>query len=156
MPKAAYTLTKKQKKKKCEWVRCLRFPDGYASNLTICVDIANLRLHGMKSNNCHIFMHKLISIAFREKIFPPTFLDSMEHLIVHLPYKARVVGPMQYKWMYPFERFLRDLKKKVKTKHMLRFRFVRHTLFRKLDGSLLTILNLMLLASDVDLAEMMS
>ncbi|KAL0361520.1 UNVERIFIED_CONTAM: hypothetical protein Sradi_3836500 [Sesamum radiatum] len=40
----------------------------------------------------------------------------MEHLIVHLPYEARVGGPVQYRWMYPFERFLRDLKKKVKNK----------------------------------------
>ncbi|KAL0453360.1 UNVERIFIED_CONTAM: hypothetical protein Slati_1314100, partial [Sesamum latifolium] len=28
----------------------------------------------------------------------------MEHLIVHLPYEARVRGLVQYKWMYPFER----------------------------------------------------
>ncbi|KAL0427832.1 UNVERIFIED_CONTAM: hypothetical protein Slati_2958000 [Sesamum latifolium] len=39
-----------------------------------------------------------------EKIFPPAFFDSMEHLIVHLPYEARVEGPVQYRWMYPFER----------------------------------------------------
>ncbi|KAL0416858.1 UNVERIFIED_CONTAM: hypothetical protein Slati_3517700 [Sesamum latifolium] len=39
-----------------------------------------------------------------EKIFPPTFFDSMEHLIVHLPYETRVGGPVQYRWMYPFER----------------------------------------------------
>ncbi|KAL0310350.1 UNVERIFIED_CONTAM: hypothetical protein Scaly_2937100 [Sesamum calycinum] len=39
-----------------------------------------------------------------EKIFSPAFFDSMEHLIVHLPYEARVEGPVQYRWMYPFER----------------------------------------------------
>ncbi|KAL0278016.1 UNVERIFIED_CONTAM: hypothetical protein Sradi_7304200 [Sesamum radiatum] len=161
MPKAAYTLTKEQKEKICAWVRSLRFPDGYASNIARCVDIANLRVHGMKSHDCHVFMQKLIPVAFRElllefvwsaltevsllfqvlcstildfkkvqeleenvaiimcnleKIFPPTFFDSMEHLIVHLPYEARVGGPVQYRWMYPFERFLRDLKKKVKNK----------------------------------------
>ncbi|KAL0301935.1 UNVERIFIED_CONTAM: hypothetical protein Sradi_6470300 [Sesamum radiatum] len=47
-----------------------------------------------------------------EKIFPPAFFSSMEHLIVHLPYEARVRGPVQYRWMYPFERFLHELKKK--------------------------------------------
>ncbi|KAL0448839.1 UNVERIFIED_CONTAM: hypothetical protein Slati_1440300 [Sesamum latifolium] len=51
-----------------------------------------------------------------EKIFPLAFFDSMEHLIVHLPYEARVGGLAQYRWIYPFERFLRDLKKKVKNK----------------------------------------
>ncbi|KAL0373579.1 UNVERIFIED_CONTAM: hypothetical protein Sradi_3273600 [Sesamum radiatum] len=46
-----------------------------------------------------------------EKIFPPAFFDSMEHLLVHLPYEARVGGPVQYRWM-----FLCNLKKKVKNK----------------------------------------
>ncbi|WJX29277.1 hypothetical protein P8452_17935 [Trifolium repens] len=36
----------------------------------------------------------------------------MEHLPIHLPYEARVGGPVQYRWMYPFERFLHHLKKK--------------------------------------------
>ncbi|KAL0315325.1 UNVERIFIED_CONTAM: hypothetical protein Sradi_5410700 [Sesamum radiatum] len=39
-----------------------------------------------------------------EKIFSPSFFDSMEHLIVHLPYEARVGGSLQYRWMYLFER----------------------------------------------------
>ncbi|KAL0439592.1 UNVERIFIED_CONTAM: hypothetical protein Slati_2442200, partial [Sesamum latifolium] len=46
----------------------LKFPDGYASNLSRCVDMANLRLHGMKSHDCHVFMQKLILIAFREML----------------------------------------------------------------------------------------
>ncbi|KAL0437694.1 UNVERIFIED_CONTAM: hypothetical protein Sradi_0477300 [Sesamum radiatum] len=74
MPKAAYTLTKEQKKKICEWVRSLRFPDGYASNIARCVDIANLRVHGMKSHDCHVFMQKLIPVAFRELL--PEFVWS--------------------------------------------------------------------------------
>ncbi|KAL0411932.1 UNVERIFIED_CONTAM: hypothetical protein Slati_3782900 [Sesamum latifolium] len=32
-----------------------------------------------------------------EKIFPSVFFDSMEHLIVHLPYEPRVGRPMQYR-----------------------------------------------------------
>ncbi|KAL0401889.1 UNVERIFIED_CONTAM: hypothetical protein Slati_4218800 [Sesamum latifolium] len=38
-----------------------------------------------------------------EKIFSLAFFDSMEHLIVHLPYEARVREPVKYRWMYPFE-----------------------------------------------------
>ncbi|KAL0292430.1 UNVERIFIED_CONTAM: hypothetical protein Scaly_2590300 [Sesamum calycinum] len=56
MPKAAYILTKEQKKKICEWLRGLRFPDGYAFSITRWVDIANLRLHDMKSHDCYVFM----------------------------------------------------------------------------------------------------
>ncbi|KAL0445963.1 UNVERIFIED_CONTAM: hypothetical protein Slati_1724200 [Sesamum latifolium] len=99
--------------------------------------MTELRMHGMKSHDCHVFMQKLIPIAFSEmlpehvwsaltevtllfqsicsttldvhklhelensaaiilcnleKIFPPAFFDSMEHLILHLPYEARVGG----------------------------------------------------------------
>ena len=41
-----------------------------------------------------------------ERIFPPSFFDSMEHLAIHLPYEAQVGGPVQYRWMYPFERYV--------------------------------------------------
>jgi len=39
-----------------------------------------------------------------EMIFPPLFFDSMEHLPVHLPFEEKVGGPVQYRWIYPFER----------------------------------------------------
>ncbi|KAL9391704.1 hypothetical protein Peur_015624 [Populus x canadensis] len=49
-------------------------------------------------------------------IFPPSFFDSMEHLPIHLPFEAKAGGPVQYRWMYPFEWYLFNLKKKVKNK----------------------------------------
>ena len=39
-----------------------------------------------------------------EKIFPPGFFNSMEHIMVHLPYQVRVGGPVTYTWMYGIER----------------------------------------------------
>ena len=149
-PKACYTLDKIRKQVLCEWVKNLRYPDGYASNLAGCVDMQKLKLFGMKSHDCHVFMQRLLPVAFHEllpqnvwkaltnfsmffkdmtstiiknddmaqleeeipvilckleRIFPPSFFDSMEHLPVHLPHEARLVGPMQYRWMYHFERF---------------------------------------------------
>jgi hypothetical protein len=41
-----------------------------------------------------------------EKIFPPAFFNSMEHLVVHLPYQVRVGGPVMYTWMYGVERYV--------------------------------------------------
>jgi hypothetical protein len=38
-----------------------------------------------------------------EMIFPPSFFDSMEHFPIHLPFEAKAGGPVQYRWMYPFE-----------------------------------------------------
>ncbi|KAL9407317.1 hypothetical protein Peur_004289 [Populus x canadensis] len=46
----------------------------------------------------------LETICKLEMIFPPSFFDSMEHLPVHLPFEVKVGGPVQYRWMYPFER----------------------------------------------------
>ncbi|XP_058775568.1 uncharacterized protein LOC131649832 [Vicia villosa] len=154
---AQYTLTKQQRVAVCEWVKNLKLPDGYVSNLSRCVDLKEAKLFGMKSHDCHVFMQRLLPLAFKalpkpilntltefsqffreitssllredklrsleenipiimcklEQIFPPSFFDSMEHLPIHLAYEARVGGPVQYRWMYPFERFIRTLKQKV-------------------------------------------
>ena len=148
-PKASYTIDNQARNKLFDWVRKLKFPDGYASNLGGCVDLKKTKMYGMKSHDCHVFMERLIPVAFREllpkpvwsaltelslffknlcsrvledevlaalesnialilckleRIFPPSFFDSMEHLPVHLPLEARLAGPVQYRWMYPFER----------------------------------------------------
>ncbi|XXG85600.1 hypothetical protein AAC387_Pa11g0649 [Persea americana] len=158
-PHAKYTLSKKQVEDVCTWIKSLKLPDGYASNNARCV--TGGKLQGMKSHDCHVFMERLMPLAFRdlldkpiwdaltdlsrffrdicskmlnendmsileknviditcklEKIFPPSFFYSMEHLQIHLPYEARVGGPVQYRWMYPFERVMGNLKRKVKNR----------------------------------------
>ncbi|RVX00587.1 hypothetical protein CK203_036938 [Vitis vinifera] len=40
----------------------------------------------------------------------------MVHLPIHLVSEAKVAGPMQYRWMYPIERYLRTLKSYVRNK----------------------------------------
>ncbi|KAK4404312.1 hypothetical protein Sango_0799800 [Sesamum angolense] len=62
------------------------------------------KLHELE-NNVAIILCNL------EKIFPPAFFNSMEHLIVHLPYEASLGGLVEYRWMCQFERFLSELKK---------------------------------------------
>ncbi|GKU93197.1 hypothetical protein SLEP1_g6807 [Rubroshorea leprosula] len=44
------------------------------------------------------------TICKLEKVFPPAFCDSIKHLAIHLPYEAKVGGPVQFRWMYLFER----------------------------------------------------
>jgi hypothetical protein len=44
------------------------------------------------------------------KKIPPGFFNPMQHLLIHLPYEAKVGGPVQYRWMYHIERALRYLK----------------------------------------------
>ena len=127
----------------------MKFPDGYASNISRCASIEDGKIYGLKSHNCHVmrqwvllvrmrgFLHKDIYVLLVElgnffmqicsktlkldglhdlerdivfilckfeKIFPPAFFDVMVHLAVHLPSEAILGGPVQYRWMYPFER----------------------------------------------------
>ena len=51
-----------------------------------------------------------------EKIFPPSFFNLMQHLILHLPYEARMGGPVQGYWCYSIERFQKVLRTKCKNK----------------------------------------
>ncbi|XP_057984552.1 uncharacterized protein LOC110654254 [Hevea brasiliensis] len=65
-PKACYTLDKQLKAMLCEWLKNLRFPNGHVSNMGSCIDMRKLKLFGMKSHDCHVFMQRLLPIAFRE------------------------------------------------------------------------------------------
>ncbi|XP_010424529.1 PREDICTED: uncharacterized protein LOC104709653 [Camelina sativa] len=40
----------------------------------------------------------------KDLYFPPNFFDIMVHLVIHLGREARLGGPVQFRWMYPFER----------------------------------------------------
>jgi hypothetical protein len=57
-------------------------------------------------------LEKEIPVLFckLEKIFPPGWFNQIKHLLIHLPYEAKVGGPVQYRWMYPFERSLKRLR----------------------------------------------
>ncbi|XP_052627301.1 uncharacterized protein LOC111914588 [Lactuca sativa] len=56
------------------------------------------------------------TICKLEKIFPPSFFDSMEHLIIHLADEAILGGPVQYRWMYQYERKLGIIKRRIRNK----------------------------------------
>jgi hypothetical protein len=57
-----------------------------------------------------------VLVCKMEKVFPPGFMNVMQHLLVHLPYEAEVGGPVQYRWMYFVERDLKKLKATIENK----------------------------------------
>ena len=63
-------------------------------------------------------MHKNIAVILckLETVFPPGFWNVMEHLPIHLAEEALLGGPVQYRWMYPFERYFGWLKPTAKNK----------------------------------------
>ncbi|XP_010412610.1 PREDICTED: uncharacterized protein LOC104698936 [Camelina sativa] len=51
-----------------------------------------------------VIEHEIVeTICMFERFFPPKFFDIMVHLTVHLGRKARLCGPVHFRWMYPFE-----------------------------------------------------
>ena len=57
--------------------------------------------------------HIVLVLSKLELIFPPAFFDIMVHLVMHLPEEAILRGSVQMRWMYPFKRFMKTLKKYV-------------------------------------------
>jgi hypothetical protein len=51
-----------------------------------------------------------------EKVFPPGWFNAMQHLLVHLPWEAKVGGFVQFRWMYSQERELKKLRATVRNK----------------------------------------
>ncbi|KAI5354981.1 hypothetical protein L3X38_007876 [Prunus dulcis] len=61
--------------------------------------------------------HDIVQVLCKfEMIFPPAFFTSMMHVMVHLPEEALLAGLVNYRWMYPIERLLGELKKSVRNK----------------------------------------
>ena len=160
-PKAPFVLTREQRREILLWVQMLMFPDGYAANLRRGVNLATLRINGLKSHDYRIWLERILSVMVRgyvpedhwhvlaelsyffrvlcakelsptvieemeamapvllcklEKIFPPGFFVPMAHMILHLPYEARMGGPVQNRWMYSTERLQKTLRTKGKNK----------------------------------------
>ena len=115
------------------------FPDWNATNLKRGLNLATMRVNGLKSHDYHIWLERLLPVMVRgyvpehvwqvlvelsnffrqlcakelsctmvaeiermapvllcklEKIFPPSFFNPMQHMILHLPYEARMGGPV--------------------------------------------------------------
>jgi hypothetical protein len=81
-------------------------------------------------------MHKLekeIPVLLRkmEKKFPLRVFNPMQHLLIRLPYEAKVGGPIQYRWMYHIERALRYLKPMVGNRQGLKSPLPKHLFLRR-------------------------
>ena len=58
----------------------------------------------------------VLTLCHMEMLFPPSFFTVMAHLIVHLVEDVKLGGLVQYRWMYPIERYLGKLKSYVRNK----------------------------------------
>ncbi|XP_058214912.1 uncharacterized protein LOC131326234 [Rhododendron vialii] len=64
-PRAMYTLDSHQVDEFYEFLKSISYPDGYASNISRCVNSKHGRLSGMKSHDCHVLLQRLFPIGMR-------------------------------------------------------------------------------------------
>ncbi|GJS58669.1 zinc finger, CCHC-type containing protein [Tanacetum coccineum] len=109
-------------------------PDGYSSNISRGVSMKDHKISNLKSHDGHILMQDVLPIALRASVMSRTqsrvvkavtdycfFFNGvvrkiMVYLTIHLIYEAKVGGPVHYRWMYPVERYLMQLKSYVRNK----------------------------------------
>ena len=60
-----------------------------------------------------VYNELVVTLCLFEKYFPPSFFDIILHVIMHLIRKVRLCGPICFRWMYPFERYMKVLKRYV-------------------------------------------
>lgn len=69
-------------------MKSLKFQDRYVSNLGRFQDTNTKKLFGRKSNDCHVFMQQLMSIAFRELISSNVWQALTELILFFKDYKS--------------------------------------------------------------------
>ncbi|KAL3820333.1 hypothetical protein ACJIZ3_006238 [Penstemon smallii] len=64
-PRAIYTLSQEERQGFCEFLKGVKFPDGYAANISRRVSIKDGKITGLKSHDCHVLLQRLFPIGMR-------------------------------------------------------------------------------------------
>ncbi|XP_031108598.1 uncharacterized protein LOC116013079 [Ipomoea triloba] len=64
VPHPCYMLTREERLKFAEFLKSVKFLDGYASNITRCVNVDG-KLMGLKSHDCHVLLQRVLPIGVR-------------------------------------------------------------------------------------------
>ena len=76
---APYVLTPAQKQQFYQFVKEVKFPDGFCSNLKKKVLDNNTNIVGLKSHDCHVIMQRLLAVGVR-KFFPSSISTTITEL----------------------------------------------------------------------------
>ncbi|XP_062078722.1 uncharacterized protein LOC133834305 isoform X2 [Humulus lupulus] len=77
-PAAKFTFTVEDRQKFCRFLKSVKFPDGFGSNLRKNVIDNDNKITGLKSHDCHIIMQRLLPVgvhAFLEKSMSTTIIE---------------------------------------------------------------------------------
>ncbi|XP_056685878.1 uncharacterized protein [Spinacia oleracea] len=113
MPPASYSMSTEEKERFLNVLQKLKVPDGYGFNLSSC----RLCSTTIDPDDLDDLQDGIILTLCKLEIeFPPSFFTIMVHLLIHLVEEVKLGGPVQYRWMYPIERYLFHLKSHVTNK----------------------------------------
>nr|XP_033515887.1 uncharacterized protein LOC117280298 [Nicotiana tomentosiformis] len=65
LPKACYTLSPEEKHMFFSFLKNLKVPDGFSSNISQCVNLKDRKVLGLKSHDCHVLLQHLLPLALR-------------------------------------------------------------------------------------------
>ncbi|WMV09410.1 hypothetical protein MTR67_002795 [Solanum verrucosum] len=104
VPTACYTLSPEDKHKLCLFLKNLKVPDGFSSNISQCVNLKDHKISGLKSYDCHVLLQHLLPLALRgmlsKEVCEPLIelsiffsvlgskelrIDSLEHIETQIP-----------------------------------------------------------------------
>jgi hypothetical protein len=58
-------MNKTQKVAFCEFLRSVKFPNGYVYNLATCFSTDGCNLQALKTHDCHILLQRILPVAIR-------------------------------------------------------------------------------------------
>lgn len=65
-PKASFALSNANKERVLIWLKNeVKFPDGYSSNWSRCINLTKRTITRLKSHEIHVFVERLMPVAFR-------------------------------------------------------------------------------------------
>jgi hypothetical protein len=68
IPAACHTMSREDKENFLKVLRNVRVPNGYASNISRCVQLKDRTISGLKSHDSHILMQQLLPIALHKSL----------------------------------------------------------------------------------------
>ncbi|GJZ44471.1 hypothetical protein Tco_0591726 [Tanacetum coccineum] len=67
---AAYSFTPEDRKKFCQFIKVVKLPDGFGSNIKHKVTNNDTNITGLKSHDCHIMMQRLLPYGLQQYLPP--------------------------------------------------------------------------------------
>ncbi|KAM3305382.1 hypothetical protein P3S67_012248 [Capsicum chacoense] len=80
-PAAFYTLSLDEKSKVCKFLKKVKVPNGYSSNISQWVKLEDRKIYGLKSHDSHILLEQLLPFAIRG-VVPNNVYDAITELTI--------------------------------------------------------------------------